>query len=313
MNINTTEDWFRFIYHCINHSNAQACDRLLKSTQADYIIKTFLNCQNYRGRTALFEATRNGNIELVQALVAVGADVNKADNDDMTPLGFLLMLGEMITQRSLELFKILVEAGANIYLNPHRKLSPLNETIKFGEYDKANILIQNHALCFEDLAFEGDWPAELQVLPNTISISLKINGKEVTNATPGFESAITTPGALLEAIKQDKISPNIIEQLKNIWRENANYLNDRDEKNYLEVAHIFRYAIPEVVDTTQRKADKESAMPGLVAKCLNYINFRKENDLRLKAHELRQQDSDEKLADTTLGLDAYLRQKIAPY
>src|SRR5210317_757594 len=60
------------------------------------------------GRTMLFRASEEGNLEVVRLLVEGGADLDKADYDGRTPLYVACEKGH------LEVVQLLLDAGADI-------------------------------------------------------------------------------------------------------------------------------------------------------------------------------------------------------
>ena len=78
----------------------------LEVVQALIAAKADVNRANaYYGRTPISQASENGHLKIVQALVAAGADVNKANNDGWTPIT------EASSKGHLEIVKALIAAS----------------------------------------------------------------------------------------------------------------------------------------------------------------------------------------------------------
>ena len=67
-----------------------------------------LNKANDEGGTPLFIASQQGHLPMVQCLVTAGADINQADNEGDTPLTIALLKGHA------EIARVLEEAGATL-------------------------------------------------------------------------------------------------------------------------------------------------------------------------------------------------------
>ena len=67
-----------------------------------------VNAANHSGCTPILEASCFGHLEIVQALIAAGADVNRASNQDSTPISWASQKGH------LEVVRALIAAGADV-------------------------------------------------------------------------------------------------------------------------------------------------------------------------------------------------------
>ena len=85
---------------------------------------TNLNVRNFNGRTSLFQAVRNGNMEDAKKLIAAGANVNLPDKYGHTP-AHVAAIKTGLTNRAMadQFFKMLTllrESGADLSLKDYR-------------------------------------------------------------------------------------------------------------------------------------------------------------------------------------------------
>jgi ankyrin repeat protein len=85
--------------------------------------------------SVLHQATQNGNLEIVAALVEAGADINKENFDKETPLFMAVTAG------NVELITYLVEKGAAIDHVNHELFTPLLVSVFNGDLDTTKVLI----------------------------------------------------------------------------------------------------------------------------------------------------------------------------
>ncbi|MDP6417820.1 MAG: ankyrin repeat domain-containing protein, partial [Gammaproteobacteria bacterium] len=79
-----------------------------------------VNAKGYRERTALHEAAANGKNEIVELLIAKGADVNAKDEDGWTPLHHPARYGKK------EVAKLLIANGADVNVKDRKGKTPLD-------------------------------------------------------------------------------------------------------------------------------------------------------------------------------------------
>jgi ankyrin repeat protein len=90
-----------------------------------------LNANTY----PLHEAASEGRIEIVQTLIATGANVNATDENGLTPLH------EAATEGHTEVIQILITAGANVNAADEDGLTPLHEVANTGHTEIIQTLI----------------------------------------------------------------------------------------------------------------------------------------------------------------------------
>ena len=95
------------------HGYVEVVDALI-ATGAD------VNKANKYGRTPICWASLSSHLEVVQALIAEGADVNKADNSGRTPISMASSNGH------LEVVQALIAAGADVKKASSNRNSPIS-------------------------------------------------------------------------------------------------------------------------------------------------------------------------------------------
>lgn len=113
-----------------------------------------INLKNQTGRTALFNAVESFDTELVDLLLAHGANVNVKDKDDVTPLyeairgGFMSKSGDENGQLRFEISRRLLDKGADLTIQKKGLtpwLTPLSLAIYQGFPEIAVLLIERGA------------------------------------------------------------------------------------------------------------------------------------------------------------------------
>lgn len=171
------------------------CSDLLRAAKSNNLtrVKALLNSVNpnceYRGdgepRSALVAAARNGNIEIVRALLAADADVEFHAGGDEPPLMAASANGHV------ELVRLLIEEGANV-----NRLSPGNGTAlltaaRSGHSEVVQLLISNKADV--NAQVQGDGTALIQSVRNghyQVSKLLLLKGADPYQNVPGDEYAM---------------------------------------------------------------------------------------------------------------------------
>ncbi len=92
-----------------------------------------------KGATALILAVMLGQVDIVPALLAAGADVNVADNVGMTPLAYAAVNG------NLNAIQLLLERGADVNIADHNGMSPLMYCLAEGYLAVATALLDARA------------------------------------------------------------------------------------------------------------------------------------------------------------------------
>lgn len=92
-----------------------------------------------RGNTLLHNAALNGHMDLTRALIDAGADVNKLDQDDKTPIFEAARYGQ------LDVVKLLIDAGADVNAIGPDGRTPLIVSSTHGHIEVIHVLMKNGA------------------------------------------------------------------------------------------------------------------------------------------------------------------------
>ncbi len=97
------------------------------------------NTSNAEGQTQLHIATNQGDIDIVKALIANGANINAVTNFWHTPLHYAVNRG------IFEVVKILLENGAKVNALSNFDYAPLHYAANHGRFKIAELLIEKGA------------------------------------------------------------------------------------------------------------------------------------------------------------------------
>lgn len=89
--------------------------------------------------TALHEASRKGNVEILRYLLQNGADIHSKNNNGFTPLHVAAFCGENMTINAL------IENGADVNMKAKDNITPLHVAAVSGNLDTVELLINNGA------------------------------------------------------------------------------------------------------------------------------------------------------------------------
>jgi len=100
-----------------------------------------INWQDSRmgGVTALHEASRKGNIEMVRYLLQKGSDVRLENYDGLSPLHVAAYCG------ANEIVRVLIAAGADVNAKAKDNITPLHTAASMGHQGIIELLINNGA------------------------------------------------------------------------------------------------------------------------------------------------------------------------
>ena len=119
--------------------------------------------------TPLMVASKHGNLEAIEALLEVGAEINAANSANVTPLHIAAR------HNSPEMVKFLLDAGANPVLQTNKGWFPAEMAVRF------NPMVTNHPVIERLFAPLGDIPA----LPGEAS-SVPCDGWRVQPGDTGY-------------------------------------------------------------------------------------------------------------------------------
>lgn len=109
------------------------------------LISSGWNVNEYaaNGSTALCEAAKFGQIQMVEELLQVGADINLSQNDD---LGYTPLIQAVKNkQNSIDMIRFLVEQGANLEKGDSRNGTPLLHACIAGDNETLLYLVKKGA------------------------------------------------------------------------------------------------------------------------------------------------------------------------
>ena len=91
-------------------------------------------------RTSLHDASRDGNLDVVQSLLNGGADVNEPSGPNLTPL-------HVVSQRGgrVEVAMLLIEYGANVHSRSRAGWTPLHFASRYENMDVMRLLLDHGA------------------------------------------------------------------------------------------------------------------------------------------------------------------------
>ncbi|WP_246210262.1 ankyrin repeat domain-containing protein, partial [Wolbachia endosymbiont of Atemnus politus] len=131
-------------------------------------LKTNLDAYNEDGRTPLYVAIWNGNVEVAELLIKYGANVNDNDERNRTPLHVA------IGHKQLEIAKLLIKNGANVNAKTknHGKddLTPMHLAVFADTPEFIELLSNNGAIIDEKESTEGHTPLLLAALYGNKSV-----------------------------------------------------------------------------------------------------------------------------------------------
>ena len=128
------------IHICSMNGNLDGLNELIAAGGVD------INESGRWGWTPLHRASFNGNLEVVNVLVALGAEVNKTNIDGSTPLHYASINGH------LEVVNVLVAAGAEVNKTNNNGSTPLHYASRYGRLEVVKALIRAKA----DVRIEND-------------------------------------------------------------------------------------------------------------------------------------------------------------
>ena len=142
------------------------------------------NVRNY-GNTPILMASKAGAVEVVQALIEKGANLEAIPHQ-----GYMFTsLGQAIVQNNLELVKLLVKKGANLgSLKPITQITALHIACRYDRLEIAEILIKNGADYNEPAWADDYYGSALTPLQSTI----------IRAASPKLAKLLIEKGADLE-------------------------------------------------------------------------------------------------------------------
>jgi hypothetical protein len=102
------------------------------------------NVQYYEGNTPLRSASCNGNVEMVQALLGLEADVNRRNNNGWSPLHYIAVgLGEPNYCQSLaHVARLLLDRGADVNARDNGRWTPLHTATFTRRIEVIRVLLE---------------------------------------------------------------------------------------------------------------------------------------------------------------------------
>lgn len=122
-----------------------------------------LNARIKDGATYLQQAVENGHLELVNYLIARGADVNLKDVNGYTPLHWSVLLGRVDIARRL------IESGADVNVKTNQNMTPLHDAAYNGNKGLVELLLASGAR-LDERDGSGYSPLSLAIEHNQVDI-----------------------------------------------------------------------------------------------------------------------------------------------
>jgi len=115
-----------------------------------------INWQDSRmeGVTALHEASRKGNVEIVRYLLQKGSDVHLKTYNGLFPLHVAAYCGEN------EIVRVLIAAGADVNAKAKDNITPLHTAASRGHADTVKLLINSGAEAHARSSKDGSTPED---------------------------------------------------------------------------------------------------------------------------------------------------------
>jgi len=188
--------------------------------------------------TALHEASSIGSTAVVEMLLAAGGNVHTQANDGQTALHMAYWLGKVC------LTEALLAAGADINATDHDGWTPLHHTVSHG-HTPAVAAILRHGAHPAPLCCTGETP---------LCIAVKLGHRDIIDLLPPDHppNAVSTPA--LEAVKRHRVALLDHDQVRP-------FLHTPDATSGDRVLHVAarRADLPSVVALLRRHVDVRSA------------------------------------------------------
>ena len=144
-----TSDKPKSLHEAIERRDMRAVESLL-SKGADP------NGADKTGARPLYLAVKSGSPEMVQKLIAAGADVNA--RDERAPLMWLAGINRPLTAPDLEIAQILIQSGARVDARGINQKTPLHQAATYNHAGLTKILIEKGADTAAKESFAGGTP-----------------------------------------------------------------------------------------------------------------------------------------------------------
>lgn len=193
-----------------------------------------INIVNKDGCSLLEESIWNGNIEIIDALITSGADINQAFgiNHDML-LHFVLDVISTKDINNVDVLQLLLEKGVNIEENDrdNEEGTPLHYAILTNNIKAVDLLIKKGADCNSIATCDGETPVfyAASEIGNIDAIKLLINAGADINI-PNIRSSMWTPLMVAIYYRHEEIVRILIAAGADVTN------TDIDSKNALDIA-----------------------------------------------------------------------------
>jgi len=240
-----------------------------------------INSIIYSFGTPIFEAIRNGKIEMVRLLVSKGAKINILNSRGQAPIHYAADRGEK------EILEILIENGANINIQTTKRLrtyigcTPLHWAVLKGNKEIIDILLRNGADINIQTAYPEYTPLHLAVKSGNkdivmflLSKGADINMVDASRCTPSdyaktdeLKTLLELRGGLKTSDLLDAIKEENLGKIKEILRRIPSFakagteFKSAIEKNNIQIVSLFLQAGFDVNGTIgQRNSPLEVAL-----------------------------------------------------